>query len=428
MGPLSTNRSALLSVYPDSARLLYVVDFAEVPSVPELERLRLLGADAYAPFRMQALLPALSLGVDGRASALRIERCIATTRTGEGGLPVVGLLCDLRTDALPAGRLVFSDGNFAGTVGWREMSVIGEGVRVSEGLPDFAVPSHARPAFTTPPARMNLAHVEATVGGDAGATPNPPGVNDSGSAPLRPADALSALIGGAELSPRFILLALLSAMFLGAAHALSPGHGKTLVAAYLVGARGTVQQAILLGLVVTVTHVSSVALLGLVTLFLSKYVLAASLYPWIGVTSGAGVMAVGAGLLRARLGTRRAVEDEHDGFAQDKPADGAPSLRRLLLLGVTGGAVPCPSALVVLLSAVALHRITFGMLLIAAFSMGLAGVLVGIGVAVVRAQGWLRRMGAFSRPTSWLPVASAVVVVALGLAIAVQSAREGGLW
>ena len=103
------------------------------------------------------------------------------------------------------------------------------------------------------------------------------------------------------------------------------------------------------------------------------------------------------------------------------------SLRRLLVLGVTGGAVPCPSALVVLLSAIALHRLVFGMLLIVAFSVGLAGVLMAIGVLVVRASGLLERMSGAGKAAAWLPMVSAAVVMALGLGIAWQSALEGGL-
>lgn len=289
-------------------------------------------------------------------------------------------------------------------------------------------------------------------------------------------DELAALVQAGALSPRFVIVALILAMGLGAGHALSPGHGKTVVAAYLVGSRGTVGQALLLGLTVTATHVSSVLLLGAVTLWLSQYVVAEALYPWIGVGSGLGVVLVGAGLLRSRWRVWRArkaaaveaitgmIVHDHDhghdrGHVHDYPVatghlrvpsaeggwlehehgpgghdhvhhddHGEPvSLRRLLVLGVTGGAVPCPSALVVLLSAIALHRVVFGMLLIVAFSVGLALVLMAIGVLVVRASGLLDRMSGASRAAAWLPLVSAVVVMALGLGIAVQSAREGGL-
>ena len=467
MGTLSTNRSALLAVRPGEIHLLYIVDFAEVQSVPEQQRVDELGRELYAHTRMEELLPRLSLQVDGRPLAWTIEACKEATGEGEGALPVVTLLCDLSAPGVEAGRLRFEDRNFEATVGWREIRVVGDGVEVGEGLPAGAVGVGKMPLpYTTPAEEMTLSVVEATVGAAGVATV------EGASQATREADPFAALVTGDQLSPRFILLAMLSALILGAGHALSPGHGKTVVAAYLVGSRGTVGQALLLGLAVTATHVSSVLLLGAVTLWLSEYVVAQELYPWIGVGSGLGVIAVGAGLLRARLRTLRAkkataveavaalvaqdhahhhhtehqpavvgahshaeggwLEHDHgpDGHAHVHRDDrGEPvSIRRLLVLGITGGAVPCPSALVVLLSAIALHRIVFGMLLIVVFSVGLAAVLMGIGVLVVRAKSLLDRFGGGGKAALYLPIGSAGVVMVLGLGIAIQAAREGGLW
>lgn len=471
MGTLSTNRSALLVLRLNETALRYTVDFAEVPSVAEGERATALGADAYAAARIAELLPAIQLTVDGQPQALTVNRCLESGGRGEAGLSTVMLICELRADAIPNGRVRLQDGNFAGSAGWREMRVMGDGMDVGRGEPASAVGRGGVPLpFSAPPEQMTLNSVEASVGvADAqiaGA--------DAGSAPARTPDPLAALVSADDLSARFVGLALLSALVLGAGHALSPGHGKTVVAAYLVGSRGTVMQALLLGLTVTATHVSSVLLLGAVTLWLSQYVVAAELYPWIGVASGLGVVAVGGGLLRSRWRTwraykARAVElvaaavtddwrhDHSHGHASGghapasneeadnggwldhshgpaghehihKDAAGEPvSLGRLLMLGVTGGAVPCPSALVVLLAAIALHRIVFGMLLIVSFSIGLAAVLMAIGVLVVRAQGVLAKFSGANKAAAWLPVASACVVMMLGIGIAIQSAREGGL-
>jgi nickel/cobalt exporter len=475
MGTLSTNRSAILVVAREETRLRYTVDFAEVPSVAEAARLRAMGADAYAAARIGELLPGIRLSVDGRERQLRVDRCFGILGKGEGDLPIVTLLCELRAGAARQGRVKLEDTNFAGTVGWREMRIIGDTIAVGMGKPARAVSNGRMPLpFSTAPAEMALASVEAT----AGVADTVGNLGANAGAAARAPDALASLVSGDDLSTRFVALAFLSALVLGASHALSPGHGKTVVAAYLVGARGTVAQALLVGLTVTATHVSSVLLLGAATLWLSQYVVAATLYPWIGMASGLGVLAVGAGLLRSRWRTWRAFKTRRVGttpsmlthddahaaaHAHDHihPAgtvhhhfhapgeddwldrghgphghthvqrdnSGAPvPLTRLLILGMTGGAVPCPSALVVLLAAIALHRIVFGMLLIVSFSIGLAAVLMAIGVMAVKAQGLLSRLSGAGSAAAWLPVVSACVVMGLGVGIAIQSAREGGLF
>src|SRR5207237_365252 len=157
-----------------------------------------------------------------------------------------------------------------------------------------------------------------------------------------------------------------AALFWGAAHALSPGHGKTIVTAYLVGQRGTPRHAALLGLIVTATHTIGVFSLGFVTLALSQFVVPDRLYPWLNLVSGVLVVAIGASVLRSRLRHRNAHEHGHD-----RHHEHGPSGRSLVAVGVSGGLLPCPSALVVLLAAISLHRIAFGLLLIVAFSAGL---------------------------------------------------------
>ena len=281
-----------------------------------------------------------------------------------------------------------------------------------------------------------------------------------------------------------LVVSFLLAILLGAAHALEPGHGKTLVAAYLVGSHGTVAQAVLLGLVVTFTHTFSVLLLGVLVLFLSAHFVPATLFPWLGFGSGVLIALVGLSLLRSRWREWRAIrapahahdhahdhthghphEHTHDhthdhGHGHDHahshgpdhhhdhdththaPADaahghshrhgpehsghshvppGQPTLRGILALGVSGGLVPCPAGIVVLLAAVASGRIGFGLLLILAFSVGLAAVLVGVGVLCVTARRFFDRIpasGAFARR---LGVASAVFVTLFGIGLAVRS-------
>ncbi len=206
---------------------------------------------------------------------------------------------------------------------------------------------------------------------------------------------------------------------LGGLHALSPGHGKTIVAAYLVGSRGTAKHALLLGLVVTASHTIGVFLLGIVTLALSKAVVPEKLYPAIQFLSGVTIVVIGVALFVRRL-ARRGPESHGHSHAVEVPRE-APTASALLALGVSGGILPCPSALVVLLSAIALHRTGFGLVLIVSFSAGLAAVLSAIGILVVRAG---RLLGKFESAGVWarrLPAFSALLIGALGLAIAARA-------
>ena len=188
-----------------------------------------------------------------------------------------------------------------------------------------------------------------------------------------------------------MLLGMLAAFAFGAVHALSPGHGKTLVAAYLVGSRGTPRHAIFLGLMVTFTHTVSVFALGLVTLYLSRFVLPETITPILGAISGITIVWVGATLLYRRTIGRVHVHAAGSRIITAMAActptcPEEMSVGGLIALGASGGLVPCPSALVLLLTSVSLGRIAFGLTLLVAFSLGLAVVLSGIGLAVLYAR------------------------------------------
>jgi ABC-type nickel/cobalt efflux system permease component RcnA len=235
-------------------------------------------------------------------------------------------------------------------------------------------------------------------------------------APDRIADAgFATLVGRPHLSLLVILASLAAALFWGAAHALSPGHGKTIVTAYLVGARGTPRHAALLGLIVTVTHTIGVFGLGLVTLALSQFIVPDRLYPWLNLVSGLLVVGIGASVLRARWHHRHGHRHHHHHGEADT------GLRSLLAVGVSGGLLPCPSALVVLLAAISLHRVAFGLLLILAFSAGLALTITGIGLGAVLARSAFRRVSFDGRLLRLLPAASALVILAAGLAMTLRA-------
>ncbi len=268
-------------------------------------------------------------------------------------------------------------------------------------------------------------------------------------------DALSDMLRSEELSLGLIAGALALALFLGAAHGLEPGHGKTIVAAYLVGARGTVGNALFLGGVVALTHTMSVILLGLVALFASQYILPEQIFPYLGTASGLLIMGLGTWLLVNHLrgrgydyshshgthhhghshaeehhrdhphgehhhGHDQSHEEKHQhGHSHEIP--GKVTLGSLLTLGISGGIVPCPGALVILLLAVALHRISFGLLLLVAFSVGLAAILIAIGVLIVKARPLVEQFSGDGRWIQRLPIASSVIIIVVGLGIALKT-------
>lgn len=263
---------------------------------------------------------------------------------------------------------------------------------------------------------------------------------------------LSRLLKQEKLSPWFIFLALLIATGLGALHALSPGHGKAMVAAYLIGEKGTVRDAVVLGSIVTLTHVSSVVLLGIVALILSEFLLPQQLYPWFGVISGALIFIVGFWMLARRALSNGDHSHNHDHHEHDyNPRyehhhshshsahshdqehghshlpKGKVTLSSLLLLGISGGIVPCPAALIVLLAAIAMHRIVFGLSLIFAFSIGLAAVLILIGILVVKSTKLMLRSKTEAKWLRILPVFSAGIIMLIGVGIAFNALVSAGI-
>jgi ABC-type nickel/cobalt efflux system permease component RcnA len=244
-------------------------------------------------------------------------------------------------------------------------------------------------------------------------------------------DYLSRLLHQGELGWGVMLIGMLAAFAFGAVHALSPGHGKTLVAAYLVGSRGTPKHAVFLGLMVTFTHTISVFGLGLVTLYLSRFVLPEKITPVLGAISGLTIVWVGATLLYRRAMGQRApspisalAHDHGDGHVHTHVPDEI-SMGGLIALGASGGLVPCPSALVLLLTSVSLNRVALGLTLLAAFSAGLAVVLSAVGLIVLYARHLLPDAAKASQNPwlRWLPVASAAVVTCIGIAMTWVSLR-----
>src|ERR687888_355533 len=369
LGNFTINRFSRLETSGPRLYVLYVLDMAEIPTFQAGK----IDPRAYG----RRIARNARLTVAGQREALRPIRHRLAHPRGAAGLQTTRLEVILAGPVLH-GRVsvAYHDNNFRDRIGWKEIVVGADTRSTSDELRAYPKNLLQSPLDLTS-ARAELSPLP---GPDT-----PPRLSSSRAlrAPDRIADSgFASLIGRSHLSALVIIASLAAALFWGAAHALSPGHGKTIVTAYLVGQRGTPAHAALLGLIVTITHTIGVFTLGAVTLALSEFIVPEQLYPWLNLASGLLVVGIGATVLRARL-RRRARHDHHHHHA---PGDGGPSFRSLLAVGVSGGLLPCPSALVVLLAAISLHRVAFGLLLIVAFSLGLALAITGIGVVAVVAR------------------------------------------
>jgi ABC-type nickel/cobalt efflux system permease component RcnA len=480
LGNFTTNRYSRLELSGDRIYVLYVLDLAEIPTYQARDELERLGKRSYAAELADRLSRGIRLRVDGdlrRVTPLR--RAIAFPK-GVGGLDTTRLEIVYDGGAAPAAgpvSLAYEDSNFPNRIGWREVVVSADGgsrietstapaTSVSDELRGYPKDRLASPLDVT------SARARYRPGTEQG---TPPRLLDPGelSAPARVASqserGFASLVTKSDLGAGVILVSLLAAMFWGAAHALTPGHGKAIVAAYMVGSRGTARHALFLGGIVTVTHTIGVFTLGGVTLALSEFIVPETLYPWLNLVSALLVVVVGVTVLRLRLldwlrpwrrshgsghghhhhaghehrhphgadhehehghdhahahehgddhAHAREHGDDHTHGHLPKPGGG---LRGLVATGISGGLLPCPTALVVLLAAISLHRVGYGLVLIVAFSLGLAGAISGIGLLAVGARSVFSRLSFEGRLVRALPAISAVVIIALGLAMTART-------
>jgi nickel/cobalt transporter (NicO) family protein len=524
MGNFSINHYTRITVGARSVDILYLLDFAEIPTYQDIRQYGLTpkvddpSLEPYLSKQAEALRTGLSIESDGEPLRLQCVSRQVLFAEGAGGLPTmkIGLVFRgslLASNGSASRKLTYADNNYSGHAGWKEVVVINEpGASIlSSSVPatdrSQQLTNYPTDLLNSPPQQLT-ASVEfrtaastpdnivaksvpnglqtkniATASSKTGEQAKPrlrsvsaqaarvlhaAGINEKrqGDAPASVAKAPAvSLRANAQKTPqnRFtqlistqgsldfwvLLSAALIAAGLGALHALEPGHGKTIVAAYLVGSRGTARHAVLLGFVVTGAHTAGVYLLGVVTLYASRYIVPEQLYPWLGAISGLTVAGLGIFMflrhLTGQTGEHSHVSgEEHSHWLTSmfkrsgdadtaqpdrKPSDRPISLLQLCALGITGGIVPCPAALVVLLSAFSLHRIGFGLFLITAFSLGLAAVLVAVGLTMVYAKRFLSRVGSAGRLQRYLPLLSSAFMVVLGVGIAASaftSAFSGG--
>lgn len=528
LGNFTINQYCGLQLANNAVDVHYAVVFGQLPALRELHLADADGdgvtsqaeRDAYAARLAPTFADQLQLMVNGVAIPLRATRWTTSLPTEQGGF-------SLRMDVDFAGTwpapadgskhvVAFANQNYAGRFGWQEIAVAAApslnvfdtnafSTSLTGGLTEAL---KAMPASGPLAERViHLAFVRGAVPAGEQALLPRPGTLPYASAPtsIQPADATTApwlvretrrlidLISTPNVPFHIALLALLAAAVLGALHAFSPGHGKTVVGAYLIGSRGTPRHALFLGVTVTITHTLGVFALGFATLFASRFVVPERLFPILSLVSGLIVLGMGLVLLRQRLRRAGATASTGPRYRNIDPAGavatGSPftlvtssgaaigrhglafssaagagahrqddadhhhrherfhhvhhhhhaqdllmhshggamhshlppgveggqiTWRSLLALGISGGLVPCPSALVLLLATVALNKTGYGLLLVLAFSVGLAVTLTAVGLAFLYGRDRIGRPRPDARWPQWLPVVSAGAVTAVG--------------
>jgi len=447
LGNFTVNHLSEVRISESRVDVRYVLDLAEIPTFQERG---LAPAESLAAKRREALR-GLSLTVDGRRVGLRAGAGTIARLRGQGGLSTTRVELALQARVSSPRRVALRDGTYPGRVGWKAVVVRpGKGTTVRTQAPSgdptrglrfypenlLDSPSDRRAAsFSVEPGPGNLI-APAFEGGSERTTSN------------RAGDGLASLFDDAAAGEGVLLLLLLAAFGWGALHALSPGHGKAMVAAYLVGTRGTARHVVALGATVTVTHTAGVFALGVVALALTSYVLPEDLYPWLNLASGLLVVLVGGAVLRSRVRSRGGFtghdhhhhghehphghdhghehDDPHGHGPHDHHLPERPGWRSLVAMGASAGLIPCPSALVVLLAAVAQNEIGLGLVLIVAFSVGLATTLTVLGLGVVYASRALSSLPVPRRLTAVLPTLSAALIVGVGLVLTARALPEIG--
>ncbi|MFF3215882.1 nickel/cobalt transporter [Streptomyces sp. NPDC002886] len=466
LGNFTVNYATHLTLRPHAVEAEIAVDRAEIAAAQErplIDRDRdgIITADERGVYADKACATlAVQLATDAGGVRVQWNRRVGTLafHPGEAGLETSRLTCRLQADAnLDSPSTVPAVTHYdTQRIGWREITANGEGLTVTDSTVSAASSTgglrhYPQDPFAAP-LDLRSAEVRTAPGQGAAARIVPPGLPGAGpvTAVLDKLSALfDSLVGSRELTVPVGLLALLLAVVLGASHAVLPGHGKTIMAAYLAGRRGTPRDAVTVGATVTLTHTAGVLTLGLV-LPLATHLAGETVLAWLGLASGLLVTAIGLRLLHSALrgrGHQHSHGHHHGGHAHDHvnsghshdpghghaheqapvlpssrrasdataadatvltktvppsghhhhhPHDGTghdhhaheptagPRRRVLIGVGIAGGLVPSPSALVVLLGAVALGRTAFGILLVIGYGLGIAATLTLAGLLLVR--------------------------------------------
>ena len=462
LGNFTVNHYAGVRIASDRVSVDLVIDMAEIPTLDEVAVLDTDGSGSVSPAELassresscRALVSQVRLSVDGELAALGLDAAGLQLRPGSAGLDTLRLVCEVSGPAaLHGGSVVsFSDLSYAERIGWREILVIGDGVSVASdaGSVDVTARLTRYPTdLLQRPLDQRSMNATVTIGG-----PPAPAFVAPDAAPLGtpavaersvstvPGVPLLETVDLRHLSIPIAMLGLLLAALAGAGHALSPGHGKTLMAAYLIGTRGRERDAVLLGGVVTASHTAGVLLLAGVVLFAGRLLPPERLYPVLSAASGVTVLVIGFVLLiRCVRRLRSPVHGHPHDHAHDhphphhhahddsqSPDDGhapPPGWRGLTAIGIAGGMIPSTAALLLLLGAVAAGQPAYGLALALAFGIGMALVLAGIGLALVRGRGiaarMVRRAPQVRHAEAIMPWVAAIVVMASGVVLTGQA-------
>jgi nickel/cobalt transporter (NicO) family protein len=432
LGNLSINHQTRVEVSRDRIDLLYVLDQAEIPTFQEHR----LSTRETLDRKRREVQENLWLIVDGRRVSPRAggQPRISYPR-GAGGLQTTRVEVPL-TYRAHARRVEVRDVTFLDRVGWADIvAVPGRGTAVRTAI-STADPTNSLRTYRgitlqdVADQRLGTFDVRpgrGTVTAPGGRKPPPAGSEPGGASDRGGGDGFANVFENAAGGQGLFLVMLLAAFGWGALHALSPGHGKAMVAAYLVGTHGRPRHAVALGGIVTVTHTIGVFALGLVTLLLSSYILPEDLFPWLNLAAGLLIVAVGLGVLRSRVRWARRRRDDHGhGHGHDHSLE--PTWKGLAGMGVSAGLIPCPTALVVLLAAISQEQVGLGLILIVAFSLGLAATIVALGLVVVSARRAASALGDRLRVpaavVAALPVLSTLVILGVGLALTVHAVPD----
>ena len=512
LGNFTINHYAGVRIELDRVLLDVVIDEAEIPAFQSRQAIDLDDDDEISDLELRTgaetrcgeLAPGLALTADGGAPlSLSLQEAGLAFPLGASGLATLRLVCVFQA-VLPAAltadaptRISFVDSTRPDRLGWREVVMVGDGVALSAADGELRGTSPSARLSTYPQDLLARPLADSIVSVDAVADPTiaappfdvpdaepiggaTPSTAPEASAPATPAPSDAAVPGGiggelptifreANLTPLVLLLSIVTAAALGAGHALTPGHGKTLMAAYLVGTRGTSLHALGLGLSVSLSHTVGILVLAAIVVGAADVLPPDLVVRTAPLVAALSILAIGGWMLIAELRRRRSMaastkayaaaeqehaaahehdhphehehdahEHEHEHQAHDAgehshggvrhshlPAAGSTiTWRSLFVLGLAGGLIPSTSALLILLGSIAAGRPAFGFVLVVAFGLGMAGVMTGIGLVMVFARGRLDRLpggGGLGRVRDAVPLVAAVLVFGFGLYLTAQA-------
>ncbi len=462
LGNFTVNHLTRITSSEGRLDFAYTVDMAEIPSYSVLRSLD-AGAkpdaaklDTWAATTAAQIGSQMTLSVDGHAVTPALQTSTARTFAGASGLRTIYLQAHY-TAAVASGahQIAYTDGYAKDHIGWRDIVIGGEAeptsaLRVYPAAVIGSPRDRSARSIAMQPDGTLVASTNDVVAPTAAAGPA-----------LGKMDAVDAafknlLTTGAK-NPLVILIALLISIALGALHAFEPGHGKTLLAVSLVGARATVKQAVILASALTIAHTIGVIAIAVVVLFLTRWIVPEAIFPWVQFLSGLFICIIAAQAFAKQIVLRRprahvhahthdhahphdhphdhALQaDHHHGDLDDLehaklhqiPGTAPLSFRTAVATAMTGNLIPCPAATIVLLSAITLNRVAFGLLLVVAFGVGLALVLTGVGIAVVRGSALIAANPRFERAAREGPLVTSVVISIIGAVIVAQGFRDLG--